>query len=97
MKRPIVVGMPWYSRHDYPRILRIMKNAAGMPETYDKWKRSAEELLGLPNTDGTKFIPVVIEPDRFLRWCFERGLKPNAKAQHKFADEAAKAAWDRKH
>ena len=37
------VGLVWYRRADYARVLDMMADAAELPETFDAWKRQAEE------------------------------------------------------
>lgn len=38
------LGMAWYRRQDYGRILEIMEDAHLLPPTFDKWLGKAEKL-----------------------------------------------------
>ncbi len=45
MSISVVVGVPWYTRQNYRRILEIMEDAHLLPSTFDKWLHAAEEVI----------------------------------------------------
>jgi hypothetical protein len=85
-----VVGIAWYYRGDYPRILRIMTDADDLPATYDAWIRSAEQVERQLKRNGLAVMHVIIEPDAFLDWCRSRGIAPNAQARSTYSSEETK-------
>lgn len=87
-QRPLkVVGLVWYWRGDYPRILQIMADADELPRTWEKWAHSAEKILSRIAQDGTVVEKVYLDPDAFPQWCEARGVDLDAKARNTFAGE----------
>lgn len=85
------MGMAWYRRQDYRRILAIMTDADLLPPTYDKWLGKAERYERQEIAKGMMIIRVIIDPDEFAAWCAASGLNIDAKARMNFAaEEAAK-------
>lgn len=87
------VGMVWYRREDYPRILQIMADADKLPATWDKWFYRAEKGRRRIEKDGMVVEKVYLDPDEFPRWCEARGLDIDAKARTRFANEAVAAKY----
>src|SRR5687767_1916896 len=83
------VGLAWYDRLDYRRILKIMDDANVLPRTYEQWLKGAEagerQLLSTRHT----VVRAIIDPEEFPAWCQTRGLNIDAKARVQFASEAA--------
>jgi len=86
---PSAIGMSWYSRESYSRILEVMEDANKLPRTYDQWLKSAETGESKLQRAGHIVIRAIIDPDEFVAWCSARGLKVNAKARTQWASEAA--------
>lgn len=81
--------MAWYDRLDYPGILDVMEDARKLPETYDAWLMSAEQVEGVVRTSGVTVVRVRIRPEVFGDWCAARGLKRDGAARTRFAQEGA--------
>jgi len=92
-----VIGVAWYDREDYRRILEIMEDADTLPSTYDRWRYSVDKLVRKIERDGGIIIRAKIDPERFLAWCAERSLRVDAKARSTFASEAAYEAARQMH
>ena len=89
-KSPVLaVGIPWFKREDYPRILEIMTDAHGLHETYDGWREAAEALERRMSSEGHIAVRAEINPDEFLGWCRANGLKADSKARARFASWVA--------
>jgi hypothetical protein len=73
-----IIGMPWYTREDHPRILEIMVDA-------DEFLAAAERGERDLQRQGHTVIRAIIKPDEFLVWCREKGLRPDAYARSEFA------------
>jgi uncharacterized membrane protein len=83
-------GLVWYDREDYPRILEVMKDAHVLPDTYDQWRKKAENVERGAQHSGALVVRAVIKPEQFLAWCTIRGLNVDAKARNAFAAEFAR-------
>jgi hypothetical protein len=84
------MGLVWYRREDYPRILEIMMDAEKLPHTFDQWEKSITEYARKTEAKGkVVIVRAVIDPDSFLEWCKGKGMLPNAQARIAFANEAA--------
>ena len=81
------VGIAWYSRQDYRRILEIMEDANNLPRTFDQWLTRAEATERKFKSSGHIVIRAIIEPEEFAAWCHARGLNVDAKARTKWGNE----------
>ena len=83
-------GMSWYRREDYPRILQIMLDAHKLHKTFNQWEKSAiggeKHLIA----QGHMVVRAIIVPDKFITWCRENRMLPNASARSRFATELAR-------
>ena len=86
---PSVVGMSWYSRKSYGRILQIMEDADKLPPAYDQWLKKAEAGESKLQRAGHVVVRAVIDPDEFAAWCLARSLNVDAQARMQWANEAA--------
>jgi hypothetical protein len=81
---PRAVGIPWYRREEYPRILEIMDDAHTLHENYNHWHRMAEEtenrLLGI----GQIVVRAMINPDTFPAWCAQHGVRCDGKGRARY-------------
>lgn len=91
------IGMAWYTRQDYPRILEIMEDAENLPATWHDWNKKAERIQRDAERQGHIVIRAVIDPDDFPVWCRARGLNVDAEARIRFANETAYAAINKTH
>jgi hypothetical protein len=83
----IPVGLAWYRREDYPRILEMMADRSEMHDTYDEWLRDVERLEQRLMSEGHAVTHVIIDPEIFPSWCDQHNLKPVAKARSRFVAE----------
>lgn len=83
------MGVGWYAREDYPRILHVMEDAHKLPRTYDEFSKSFESVERQVKSQGAVLVRAIIKPDEFVVWCRSRGLKVDAQARMRFANEAA--------
>ncbi|MEJ8573270.1 hypothetical protein [Microbaculum marinum] len=82
------VGIPWYRKRDYERILSIMIDRAQLPRSYDSWRFRAETLEQRLTASGRHSVRTVIEPKNFARWCTANRLKANAHARLLYIEES---------
>ena len=90
------IGLAFYERDDYPRVLEVMADAHRLPATYDAFLRLFEqgerELLG----KDAVVVRAVIKPDQFAAWCLDRHLSVASEARIRFANEVAAAEMRRR-
>ena len=84
----IGVGIPWYRRNDYSRILKVMIDSDNLSPTYDEWEKRAKHAERQYSARA-KVYRVEIRPEKFVAWCAERGLNVDADARIKFASDPA--------
>ena len=81
------VGVPWYGREDYPRILAVMEDADTLAPTYEEWLMAAENNQAEARRVGVEVVRVPIEPDTFVRWCADRGSPRTRASRVEFVNE----------
>ena len=84
------VGLVWYRRNDYSRVLQIMTDADELPPTWDKWLYRAEQALRRFEKSGMVVEKVYLDPEIFPGWCEARGLEIDAKARIAFVNAAVR-------
>lgn len=92
MKRAMMVGIPWYNRHQYDEILDVMEDADTLPATYEEWLSRTEQLSEKMKRYGVTAVRVEIEPMEFVGWCANQGLRANADARMEYANLRAATA-----
>ncbi len=85
----IIVGMAWYERDDYPRILEIMEDAEKLPRTYDEWKQRAELGESQMRAAGRRVVRAIIKPEEFVAWCATNGHNVDTNGRTAFASAEA--------
>jgi hypothetical protein len=83
------MGLVWYRREDYPRILEIMTDAELLPRRWEAWHKGAEKVEREAKRSGVIVIRAVIDPDEFPSWCAARDLNVDAKARTEFGNARA--------
>lgn len=83
------VGIAWYRREDYHRILDVMADAHRLPPTYESWLKAAEQGIRQLEAAGHVTVKVQLDPDLFVTWCRQRDLNVDARARIAYASEAA--------
>jgi hypothetical protein len=84
------IGVPWYVRQDYSRLLAIMEDADVLPPRYDQWLQRAERFERDRLREGQIVVRAIIDPQNFPAWCAARGLNVDAKGRAAFAGEEAR-------
>ena len=84
---PRRIGLPWYSREDYPRIRDMMIDRHNLAPTYDAWLAAAENNEDVGRQAGLQVVRITIEPDAFARWCAEKSVEPDSAARMGYVSE----------
>lgn len=83
------IGMPWYTRDNWPRLMAMFEDRHKLHRTYDEWLRAAEAGCKAQEVKGVRVVRANIDPDDFAQWCKAKGLKLDANGRMAFANEAA--------
>jgi hypothetical protein len=87
---PSVAALPWYTRGDYPALLKLFSDSYKLPETYDAWLERAEEMERNFQKAGFGVSRIWIRPIPFAAWCKKRNVSPDNEARLDFVNEAAR-------
>jgi len=82
-----VVGLAWFRKEDYARLLTIFEDAQDMHDTWEEWEESAKKVE--ERLKGEQYVVerVNIDPDTFPDWCRRAGIGIVASARSRFAVE----------
>lgn len=83
------VGIPWYDREDYARVLAVMEDAEVLPATWEDWFKKAKNVRDQLRAQGHLVEKVHVDPDTFPDWCRANGHNVDAKGRTAFANLAA--------
>jgi len=79
-----VVGIGFYRREQWPRLLETADDRKELESTYDEWKlnliKSVKNLLAL----GMTPLKVDIDMEELLTWCMGRGFKNTGENRAEF-------------
>ena len=92
-----IIGIPWYTQRDWPRIREIMIDPDSLPPTYEKWLYRANKIVQNATHKGIVVYKVQIDPKAFPAWCRSRGLNIDGNARTEFADLHAIGMHREKH
>ncbi len=85
-----IVGIAWFLRTDYPRLLALFDDREAQWSTYDEWLKSAKRVEAKLTASGQQVVRVKLKPDEFSSWCKQNGLKTDGPARTRFAAEGVK-------
>jgi hypothetical protein len=64
-----IMGVAWYSRQQWGRLLEISSDWDELESTYDEWKTMAEENFSILVQQGYVLRKIDIDVEELLRWC----------------------------
>ena len=76
-----VVGVAWYRREQWPRLLEISTDRSDLEDSYDNWLVYITETFERMKSEGLDPIKVDIDTEELLAWCRSRNLPVNGKAR----------------
>jgi hypothetical protein len=91
------VGIPWYSRNDYPKLREIFDDGHKLPASFSDWLKGAQRLKDEQERRGIGVVKAHINPHTFPAWCAGRGLNIDASARIEFANLAAYREYGQTH
>ncbi len=82
--KDIVVGIGWYRRVQYDKLLEFAADRDKLEDTYEAWTASAEEAFRNGLKAGMKMQKVYIDVDNLLAWCKQQSLALNGEARARY-------------
>jgi hypothetical protein len=79
------VGILWFRQEDYPALRAIMEDADQMHDTWEEWRKAAEESERHVKAQGHLTERIYIDPETFPDWCADHRLGLNQEARQRFA------------
>ena len=79
-----VLGVAWYRREQWNRLLEVSADRDELEENYDDWLRTAEGTLKGLKQMGTALVKVDIDVNKLVAWCVvaNRTLDGAARAEY---------------
>jgi len=91
------IGVAWYRREQWDRLLEISSDRDELEDTYDEWQAMAEENLRKLVQHGYALRKVDIDVEELLSWCNSQNRSVDGDARSEFTvvklrelDEAGK-------
>jgi hypothetical protein len=82
-------GIAWYKAEDYDRLKAMFTDGWKLPDTYESWQASAQELYGTLTAEGHVVVKAYIDPDTFPEWCRANGKALDAQGRMAYGSEYA--------
>lgn len=79
-----VLGVAWYRREQWNRLLEASADRDELEENYDDWLRTAEGTVKELKRMGTAVVKVDIDVNKLVAWCMvgNRTLDGTARAEY---------------
>ena len=83
----IEVGLSWYRRKNWDRLLRTLTDRDKLHDTYDEWLVDAQHGEKLVKGEGNVVKRIIVDPDELAAWCAIRGVEPVAAVRSEYVCE----------
>ena len=87
MSRPHRVGVAWYSSEHYDGLRHGLADGANLPETYEAWRMSAEQVEREVSRSGVDVVRVPLELAAFTAWCERTGSVSDGASRARYVAE----------
>lgn len=81
------IGLGWYRREDWDRLLQMFPDRDKLHDTYDEWLADVHRGEKLARREGNIVKRIIVDPDKLADWCAIRGLEPVAAARSEYVCE----------
>jgi len=75
--------LAWFTPATYAAHRRL--DPAGLPRRFDQWRRRAEEIERIAETQGLTVRRVLLDPQQLAAWCEAHGTDVNSQTRAAFA------------
>lgn len=79
-----VMGVAWYRREQWDRLLEISSDRNELERTYDEWRVMAEIKTKELAKHGYEFRKIAIDVEELLKWCNSKKRPVNGDARSEF-------------
>jgi hypothetical protein len=79
-----ILGVAWYTREQYERLLELANDRDNLEDTYEEWQATAEKMMVKLSKPGVLPRKVHIDVEELVAWC---------KAHNRPVDGAARTAF----
>lgn len=86
----VAIGVAWYRREQWPRLLEISADRDKLEDSYDEWLAHASKALGMLKSKGLDPVKVDIDTEELLAWCRSRNLPVSGEARAEYTTEKVK-------
>lgn len=85
MKNEGYVGFGWYKdEKDYLRLVAISDDSAKLSETYEEWRKFAEETFKVLKSQGVNVVKIEVDIDELIKFCNSNNRKIDTKSRAEF-------------
>jgi hypothetical protein len=84
-----VVGIAWYRRADYDRLMSIFPDREELPDTFEDWLSDAQRTYNELLLNGIIVEKAFLDPETFPKWCRANGMKMDTDGRLRYATEYA--------
>jgi hypothetical protein len=81
------IGLGWYRREDWDRLLEMFPDRDQLHDTYDEWLKDVRQGEKLVKREGNITKRIIVDPDELAAWCAMRGREPIASARAEYICE----------
>ena len=82
--RPTIMGVAWYERDEWNRLLEVAADPDSLEPSYDEWKTTAESAMAKLAAAGLVVVQETVRVAELVRWCEDRGRPVDAEARAAF-------------
>lgn len=80
-KDEMVIGIAWFRRDEWPKLLEVSADRDQLENTYDEWLESARRTLLKLRAEGRRMEKVEVGVEQLLEWCRTRHVPVDAAAR----------------
>lgn len=90
MGMKIKLAICWFQPEQWDRVKSIYTDSDILGETYEGWRKTANEAISKLQTEGHAPVKIRIDLDEFIIWCAEKEVPVSIKASSEFVGLAMK-------
>lgn len=79
----IEIGICWFDEEQWSLLKEL--DPDDMDDTYEDWRKSANEAFSEIRASGQKIVKVAIKINELLAWCEENNCKPVSSSRSEYA------------
>ncbi len=88
-----VMGVGWYRKDQWDRLLEISADADDLEDAYEKWLEQAEVKFEQLRQEGVNVVKTPVDVNELLEWCQSHGRPVDGKARAAFVLEKVREKY----